>query len=410
MTGYRKLPLAAAITLSLVAAGAQAATTQPDSARIKARVAQAQPLTQPTVLGPQGPQALHGARQLTRYVITFDEPALASYRGNNPQYASIPRLPARSGKGDGKLDLQSSAAKEYVDHLQRQQSAFLSGMEQAVGHSLPVVARMQYALNAMVVELSAADAAKVAKMPGISSIRRDRKFPLATDIGPGFIGASNIWFGQQAGQDTIFINGFDGDHHGYRGEGMVIGDLDTGYNSLSPSFSASTESGYTFTNPLGSGNYIGQCDVPMISVGGCNDKVIGVYDLVNKSAPYTVEDYIGHGSHTASTAGGNGRWASIDGYTAHISGVAPHANMVIFRVCDASGCWGSDSALAVQHAIKDTLVTTLNLSISARAFPCTQPAHQTFLNPTTQGIFVAAAECQTTPTAPYAMSRNTTHE
>lgn len=325
------------------------------------------------------------------YIITFVEPPLAQYDGSNPQFAAVPR---RTGKdGRNKLDVQSAQARAYVDALQRAQQAHLAAIEQALGQPLAISRSMQYALNAVVTSLTPAQARQVAQVAGVAQVMRDGKHAPATDIGPGFIGASTLWWGQPATQDTIFISGFE-TATGFRGDGIVVGDIDTGYNSESPSFSATDASGYTITNPLGHGQYLGQCNLPGISLAGCNDKVIGVYDLVSTAPPYSVEDTQGHGSHTASTAAGNGRSADYHGYMAQISGVAPHANLEIFYVCSPDpnvACGDSAIASAVDHAIQDGVVSTLNFSISGGTDPWNGAVEQAFLSANDAGIFVAAA-------------------
>ena len=266
---------------------------------------------------------------------------------------------------------------------------------------------MHHALNAVVMVLTPQQANTVAKLPGVAAVERDRPIPLATDIGPGFIGAASVWFGASAGQDTLFAGGFD-DAGGYRGDGIVIGDIDTGYNSESPSFSATDNRGYTISNPLGSGNYIGQCGVSGISLAGCNDKVIGVYDEIDltsgaSSPTYSVEDTQGHGSHTASTAAGNYRSATLAGYTAPISGIAPHANLVVYYACSPDPtvqCSTAATSASVDQAVQDGIVDALNYSISGGGSPWNDSTSLAFLSAVDAGIFVAAAAGNTGTSVP----------
>src|SRR5262249_51203023 len=154
------------------------------------------------------------------------------------------------------------------------------------------------------------EARKVAALDGVAAVTRDEIHHLETDIGPAFIGATNVWWGTSpSGVDTIFANGGD-DTPRYRGEGTVIGDIDTGYNSNSPSFAGTDDSGYAFVNPLGGNTYLGLCNPaspeqpsPLFGVtfAGCNNKVIGAFDEINAGSPFSAEDSQGHGSHTGST-------------------------------------------------------------------------------------------------------------
>jgi hypothetical protein len=266
---------------------------------------------------------------------------------------------------------------------------------------------MQHAVNAAILTLSAAEARRLAATPGVVAVEPDRQLELDTDLGPGFTGAASVWWGTPAGQDSIFARAFDGAAV-FRGDGVVIGMIDTGYNSQSPSFQARDMLGAAIHNPLGSGHYLGQCGVPSISLGGCNDKVIGVYDEIGLTSGatnpvYTVEDKIGHGSHTASIAAGDVRVATLGGYTASLSGVAPHANLVIYRACSPDpgvGCSFSAIVAAIDQAIADGVVDALNYSISGGTAPWADSISLAFLSATEAGIFVAAAAGNTTANSP----------
>ncbi|HEX3125625.1 MAG TPA: S8 family serine peptidase [Rhodanobacteraceae bacterium] len=344
-----------------------------------------------------------------RYIVRFDEAPLATYNSSpsGKQVNGISHIPSKTFKnGRTRLDVGSSQAKAYVGFLKQQQNQHLSDIAKAIGHTPTKTYAMQHALNAVVLQLSPAEAQKIATVPGVLAVERDRPHALATDIGPGFIGASSLWWGTVAGQDSLFASGFDG--VGYRGDGVVIGDIDTGYNSASPSFSATDSAGYTITNPLGAGTFLpdSQCNLPTISIAGCNDKVIGVYDEINLTGggpPFSVEDTQGHGSHTASTAGGNARSGTILGYTAPLSGVAPHANLVIYYACSPDPnvqCSTSATTASVDQAIQDGVVDALNYSISGGESPWADSTSLAFLAAEDAGIFIAAAGGNTSASVP----------
>lgn len=129
-----------------------------------------------------------------------------------------------------------------------------------------------------------------------------------------------------------------------RGEGVIVGILDSGINIDNPSFADVGDDGYNHTNPLGSGNYLGVCDPENATYNPdfpCNDKVIGAYTFdttdgyPDPQGDPSPADNDGHGSHTASTAAGNVvNSTSINGVsTGAITGVAPHANIIVYDVC-----------------------------------------------------------------------------
>ncbi len=239
-----------------------------------------------------------------RYIVRFREPPLATYDGGTSGLAKVAHVVKKNGRTV--LDVHSAQAQAYVSYLNDLQTNRLDAMKTLLGH--PVVAhfQMQHALNAVVVSLTPNEAQQIRQIEGVEAVNKDVERHLSTDRGPGFIGAASAWWGTRAGQDTLFAAGFD-DTVRVKGDGIVIGDIDSGYNSQSPSFSATDDTGYTITNPLGAGVYRGQCGVMNISRAGCNAKVIGVYDKYTPAAgsgTTTVEDAGGHGSHTGSTAGG----------------------------------------------------------------------------------------------------------
>ena len=354
--------------------------------------------------GPNDHVVLNTGRT-SRYIVRFAEPALASYHGGIAGYAAAPRR--KNAHGHDKLDPNSTQASSYVAMLSSKQDQRVGAIGAALGRGVKPVHAMQHALNAVVVDLDATEVARVRKVDGVVAVEPDVMHQLASDIGPGFIGASSLWWGEPATEDTIFISSLE-DTHGFLGDGVVIGDLDTGYNSKSPSFAATDDKGYTITNPLGHGHYIGQCGVKGISLAGCNDKVIGVYDFINYG--YSVEDTQGHGSHTGSTAGGNSRSAKLGGYSAHISGVAPHANLVIYAVCGADGCPDSAIDSAVDQAIADGIIDVMNFSISGGVSPWDDSNSLAFLAAEDAGIFVAAAAGNTGASVPLPLPGSTNHQ
>lgn len=368
-----------------------------------------------------GPSTLAGMNIAPgRYIVRFTEEPVAEYNqsvSRGQGVAGISAIPSKTAaNGRQRLDVKSAQAVAYANYLAQRQTEHLQALGQALGRTLVPSAQvphpqMVHALNAVVVEMSAAEAQRAEQVDGVAAVYRDSAHAPATDIGPGFIGASSIWWGMQTAQDTIFANGFE-IANGFRGDGIVVGDIDTGYNSKSPSFSATDDSGYAIQNPLGHGNYLGQCNLPGISLGGCNDKVIGAYDMVDAAAPFSVEDTQNHGSHTASTIAGNGRMADLGGFQPRISGVAPHANLVIFYACSPDPnvlCQDSATSGSVDQAIQTGVIDALNFSISGGRSPWADPTSLAFLSAADAGIFVAAAAGNTGTSVPQPLPGTANH-
>ncbi len=245
-------------------------------------------------LKPQAGQPAQAGTQ--RYIVRFTEPALAAYNhslrtSNAKSLGGVGQIPMRvKANGRAQLDAQSHEAKAYIAELGQKQAQHQREIESAIGRQVQTIRTFRHALNGAVMTLSPLEADKVARLSGVASISPDRARALADDVSTRFIGANAVWLGGPA-SDTLpgytfptiesLYGQLNSNFGGFKGDGIVVGDIDTGYNSLSPSFQATDSSGYAITNPLGSGHYLGDCNVTGISLGGCNNKVIGVYDEVS---------------------------------------------------------------------------------------------------------------------------------
>jgi uncharacterized repeat protein (TIGR01451 family) len=237
---------------------------------------------------------------------------------------------------------------------------------------------------------------KAAALSGVTGIYLDRLQQPDTDVSPTFIGATTAW-AQLGGQENA-------------GEGIVVGVLDTGIWPEHPSFSDPDPSGKPYDPPGGSYD----CDFgntawnPNDAPFTCNNKLIGAYtfldtyravvglvryDPVTNLGEYdSARDDDGHGTHTSSTAAGNGGVAAtmlgVD--RGIVSGIAPRAHVVMYRVCALNGCYNSDSMAAVEQAIVDG-VDVINFSISGGSAPYSDIVELAFLNAYENGVFVAAS-------------------
>ena len=106
----------------------------------------------------------------------------------------------------------------------------------------------------------------------------------------------------------------------------------------------------------------------------------------------SARDADGHGTHTSSTAvGGPVANATLLGVNrGAVSGMAPGAHLIMYRVCLRLGCFGSDSVSAVDQAITDG-VDVLNFSISGGVSAYTDPVELAFLEAYEAGILVNAS-------------------
>ncbi|MCE9685691.1 S8 family serine peptidase [Shewanella sp. AS16] len=334
-----------------------------------------------------------------RYFVRLLESPVALYQGGIEGYQATSSDVVKGNSR--KLDVNSQNVKSYRSFLNKRQDSVIQKAMVLLGE-LNVKQRTTLAYNGMVVEMTQAQAAKLATVPGIAHINREILRKPMSDSGPAIIKAPTVWSGEATGVES-------------KGEGMIVGIIDTGINTDHPSFADIGGDGYDHTNPWGSGVYSGDCagDFPEL----CNDKLIGVHSWPAVTAGYldhdidvpaNGEDHNGHGSHTASTTAGNvlleqavpnANGESTGVVFDSMSGVAPHANIISYQVClpgedDAigfSGCLPSLTVLAVEHAIEHG-VDALNYSIGGGSSdPWNDADALAFLAARKAGIHVATS-------------------
>lgn len=342
------------------------------------------------------------------YIVRLTKPALSNANFGDATLTKISNNEQklfRAGKA------VSQEIVQYRDQLIQQQNAFVQQANSLVG-KLSVRRQFTNAINGMTVTMTQEQAAQLATLPQVQSIQRSKLYQLHTDAGPELIKADTLWTGTAEAAAGV----------PYKGEGTIVGIIDTGVNTDHPSFAATAEDGYTHTNPWGAGNYVGDCQKTGFE-NLCNDKLIGVRsyavitDLYTSGelggvAPAVGEDYQGHGSHVASTAAGNPisnvnfvtpqSSSAGDGEVVkeamfpQISGVAPRANVISYQVCypaaeEVAGCPGEALIAGIEDAISDG-VDVINFSIGGQdSHPWSDSVEMAFLNAREAGIMVAAA-------------------
>lgn len=309
------------------------------------------------------------------YIVRLSEAPLATYEGGVEGLAAT----SPQATGQARLDTTSNDSRAYLQHLAERQEEAGVQIESLLARDIKVADNYTHALNGFSLELTAEEAAALVGQPGIEAVEPDQQWELDTDVSNDIIHSPAIWAGET------------GNEMGTYGEGVIVGMLDSGVNYLHPSFAATDGEGYTHTNPYGSGIYVGVCapDDPKHE-DLCNDKLIGAY---NFTGTYTAADDNGHGSHTGSTMAGNRHTAvfdvGADTYELPISGVAPHANVISYKVCSIF-CNSTASVAAVEQAIIDG-TDVLNYSISGPDNPWNNSVDLAFLSAAEAGIYVAAS-------------------
>ncbi|MEA2001122.1 MAG: S8 family serine peptidase, partial [Actinomycetota bacterium] len=271
-----------------------------------------------------------------RVIVQLEDAPLASYEGD------INGLPATSPKVTKQnLNMNSNAVRGYSAYLESRQSTF-KGSLKVIAPSAKVSGDFQVALNGIAMSVTVEDAQRISKTDGVAAVMLDSLEQLDTETSPAFIGAPDTWT-ELGGQ-------------GSAGNGVVVGVLDTGIWPEHPSFADPSLVGGTYSAPatvpgsngFGSGGARSTCDFgnlgfnPDDAVYTCNNKLIGAYSFLDTykavlgltSTEFdSARDSNGHGTHTTSTAAGNGgvdaTLLGIDRGT--LSGIAPRAHVIMYR-------------------------------------------------------------------------------
>ncbi|WP_269373904.1 S8 family peptidase [Shewanella colwelliana] len=357
--------------------------------------------------------------QLADKPVSLYQGGVAGLNATTPRASKIPA--ALSPQLHDKVDINSTDVQSYRSYLSEKQASVSSQITSLVGNT-KTIANYQLAFNGMSMRMTQDQAARVADLDGVVSVTREIIYQLQTDVGPQHIGADKFWTGEVTGE-------------AFTGKGIVVGVLDTGINTDHESFAAQGDDGYVHQLPARYDGYIGDCELEEFA-SMCNDKLIGVrsypaitdsysdesfqpdkgwWEIEGPLRPANGEDYNGHGSHTASTAAGNiildstymvpdvgvtSDGKPTDLMLPRISGVAPHANVIMYQVChpgdgsfnNYTGCPGSALLAGIEDAVADG-VDVINYSIGTAygAFPWEDPMEMAFLAAREAGISVSAS-------------------
>lgn len=342
---------------------------------------------------PSGAAGQGLADPLVTVVVKLQDPPVARYSGGVAGLAATnPQVTGRS-----RVEPSHSDVRAYTRYLAGQHATF----EAAAASAIPgarVIHSYRMVLGGVALAVPASQVGKVAALPGVVAVYPDALRQLDTTRSPTFIGAGTLWT-RLGGQRSA-------------GEGVIVGVLDTGIWPEHPSFSDPDPKGKAYAAPPGPGR---ACQFSGGAYPGpaftCNNKLIGAhrfmaaYDACGACA-HPADDFTsardsnGHGTHTASTAAGNGNVATdiFDIARGVASGIAPRAHVVAYKVCGAGGCFNSDSAAAVQQAVLDD-VDVINFSISGGESPYSDVVELAFRDAYAAGVFVAASAGNSGPAA-----------
>ncbi|MEJ2749946.1 MAG: S8 family serine peptidase, partial [Anaerolineae bacterium] len=251
-----------------------------------------------------------------RLIVQLESPAVA-------ETAGLARL------ANGRIDLQASTTQSYISRLQAEQAAFINTLSKALPDSSvatyinesgqSIEATYQIVFNGVAVDpgkTSTAEARRVlSKMPGVKAVYLDFAHDPDLYASLPLINAPTIW--TEAGGQTN------------AGAGVKVASMDGGLHHAAPMFN-----GTGFSYPAGYGpNGLGD-------PANNNGKIIASRAYFRSWDPPSVGDEntwpgtqgTSHGTHTGSTAVGIPVTANYLGLSENISGVAPGAYAMSYRV------------------------------------------------------------------------------
>ena len=314
-------------------------------------------------------------------MIKLDYDSVATYGGG------IRGLEATSPSVTGKALTDAATARQrYEAHIAGKEQAFTAELanrvpQATVGRSLRTV------YGGVAAQVPANRIADVLAIPGVVAVQRDALNKPLTDSSPQFLGAPSAY--NQLGTTAN------------AGQGVIYGNLDTGVWPEHPSFADQGN----LPAPPGPARVCNFGDNPLTPANDpfvCQHKLIGgqpflatyLSDPARAGAEpfHTARDSNGHGTHTASTAGGNivDNVSVLGSPLPDIHGLAPGAWVMEYKVCGIQGCFSSDSAAAVEQAILDG-VDVINFSISGGTQPFSDPVELAFLDAYAAGVFVSTS-------------------
>ena len=326
------------------------------------------------------------------YIIQMLDKPVVAYEGD------IQGLKATKPAHGKKINPNSNAVTSYVSYLADTHDAILENVNGKKVYDY------HYTFNGFAAELTVAQASKMTSFDGVIAVSPDVMYSIDTSSTPDFLGLTaegGLW-DQLGGVDSA-------------GEDIIIGIIDTGIWPESLSFSDRTG-----TN--GNVSKDGKLDYQQIPgwhgkctpgeefpASACNQKLIGAQWFnesfggdagIDANYPWeftSARDFGGHGTHTASTAGGNSNVTTTGAASVFgsISGIAPRARISTYKALwevapgQGSGFTG-DLVAAIDQAVADG-VDVINYSISGSQTSFMDPVEIAFLFAADAGVFIAAS-------------------
>jgi subtilisin family serine protease len=330
-------------------------------------------LSTPAMAQESGRQFASG--EAKSYIVVMAADAILAYDGGLAGYAATK---PEAGK---KVNPNSAHVRKYESFLESKHDKSL----QDAGVSTDAkVHDYAFALNGYSAILTQAEVNEIKAQKDVVLVLEDQMRYADTDSSPTFLGLT--------AEGGAYVKG-------YRGDGVVVGIIDTGIWPEHPSFADDGSFPAPPTGPLPC-QFGNTAHNPNDAPFTCNNKLIGARQMLETYRAVigaaadefnSARDDSGHGTHTASTSAGNsGVAATLYGMPAGtISGIAPRAHIIAYKGLGNLGGFTSDLAAAIDQAVADG-VDVINYSIGGGA-GAVSADEIAFLLAADAGVFVASS-------------------
>ncbi|MGH2492433.1 MAG: S8 family serine peptidase, partial [Candidatus Limnocylindria bacterium] len=331
------------------------------------------------VLGESAPVPARAEQGAGVYIVQMIDAPAAAYTGG------VPGLEATAPAKGKKLNSLDNDVVKYVDFLSKKHDSKLAkvGAQKTYGYT--------YSFNGFAARLTARQVADLGADPDVVGIEKTQEVMMDTATTPDFLGLKDATNGLW----TL----------GFKGEDVIIGILDSGIWPESASFSDRDRDGKRAYQQIP--GFHGKCRPgENFNASMCNQKLIAA-QYYCAARPCTTgvlphefvspRDYNGHGTHTASTAGGNEGTVTTQGAALFgtVNGIAPRARISAYKIGWDNGQGGAgantgDVVAAIDQAIADG-VDVLNYSFSGTQTNYADSVEIAFLFASQAGVFVATS-------------------
>ena len=351
-----------------------------------------------------GAAAQSGAKKI--YIVQLADAPAATYTGK------IAGLAATKAAAGNRFNANSMNVANYRKYLASQQNLAMS----KIGVTRPLHS-YSVTFNGFAVSMTEAQAQSLKTSANVLSVNESSMVYADTTRTPGFLGLTapgGLWSQLDAAARNV------------KGEDIIIGVIDTGVWPENASFGDKQDGGgnpvayhHAGTQVYGPvpAKWKGTCATGQgFTAAMCNNKLIGaryygdvwmaaaaasggVYALHPTLEYKSPRDGAGHGTHTASTSGGNANVVASAGGApiGSISGIAPRARIAVYKALWTAtttptndGGQTADILKAIDDAVADG-VDVINYSVSGTETSFLDPVEIAYLNATAAGVFVAAS-------------------